>query len=132
VRLIGHHTGISLGFYGTSHHATETSRRCARIADLAVVSPADGAQLEAAIRASADYDRRSISASARTRPCRLHSSVSFAFGKAHEHLIGEELTSSPAVWRSMRARSRNGDECGRPIGRRDRHGSIKPIDRDAI
>ena len=23
VRLIGHHTGISLGFYGTSHHATE-------------------------------------------------------------------------------------------------------------
>ncbi len=23
VRLIGHHTGISMGFYGTSHHATE-------------------------------------------------------------------------------------------------------------
>src|SRR4051794_33103526 len=23
VRLIGHHAGISLGFYGTSHHATE-------------------------------------------------------------------------------------------------------------
>ena len=23
VRLVGHHTGIALGFYGTSHHATE-------------------------------------------------------------------------------------------------------------
>jgi transketolase len=57
VRLIGHHTGISLGFYGTSHHATEDIGTMRSIADLTVVSPSDGAQLEAAIRASADWDQ---------------------------------------------------------------------------
>src|SRR3990170_4369708 len=52
VRLVGHHTGISLGFYGTSHHATEDIATMRSIADLSVVSPADGPQLAAAIAAS--------------------------------------------------------------------------------
>src|SRR3954449_6611344 len=55
VRLIGHHAGISLGFYGTSHHATEDLAIARSIAGLTVVAPADGAQLHAAILASADY-----------------------------------------------------------------------------
>lgn len=50
VRLIGHHTGISLGFYGTSHHATEDISTMRAIAGLTVVSPADGLQLAAAIK----------------------------------------------------------------------------------
>ncbi len=48
VRLIGHHAGISLGFYGTSHHATEDLAITRSIADLTVVAPADGPQLAAA------------------------------------------------------------------------------------
>jgi transketolase len=55
VRLVGHHTGISLGFYGTSHHATEDISTMRAIANLTVISPADGAQLAAAIRASATW-----------------------------------------------------------------------------
>jgi len=49
VRLIGHHTGISLGFYGTSHHATEDIGTMRSVADLTVVSPSDGPQLESAL-----------------------------------------------------------------------------------
>ena len=55
VRLIGHHTGISLGFYGTSHHATEDISTTRAIAGLTVVSPADGPQLASAIKASVDW-----------------------------------------------------------------------------
>jgi transketolase len=93
VRLIGHHTGISLGFYGSSHHATEDIATMRSIADLAVVSPADGAQLEAAIRASATYDQPIYFRIGRGRdPVVYDSGGSFVFGKAHEHMAGEELT----------------------------------------
>ncbi|MGF1957868.1 transketolase family protein, partial [Enterococcus casseliflavus] len=37
VRLIGHHTGISLGFYGTSHHATEDIGTMRSIAGLTII-----------------------------------------------------------------------------------------------
>src|SRR6185369_3465211 len=55
VRLIGHHAGIALGFYGTSHHATEDLAIMRSIADLAVVAPADGVQLAAAIKATVTH-----------------------------------------------------------------------------
>ena len=63
MRLIGHHTGISLGFYGTSHHATEDIGTMRSIAGLDH-APADGPPLAAAIKASATWTSRSISASA--------------------------------------------------------------------
>ena len=134
VRLIGHHTGISLGFYGTSHHATEDIATVRSIADLAVVSPADGAQLEAAIRASADYDRPIYFRIGRGRdPIVYGKDTTFAFGKANEHLQGEELTiiaCGMAVHGALAAaRAMNAE--GRSIGVIDM-ASIKPIDRGAI
>ena len=134
VRLVGHHTGISLGFYGTSHHATEDIATMRSIADLAVVSPADGAQLEAAIRASADYDRPIYFRIGRGRdPAVYASTVSFVFGKAHEHLVGEELTivaCGVAVHGALEA-AKAMNTAGRSVGVIDM-ASIKPIDRDAI
>jgi transketolase len=55
VRLIGHHAGISLGFYGTSHHATEDLAIMRSIAGLTVVAPSDGNQLRALIRAAREH-----------------------------------------------------------------------------
>ena len=55
VRLIGHHAGITLGFYGTSHHATEDIAITRAIAGLTVVAPADARALAAAIHASVDW-----------------------------------------------------------------------------
>ncbi|QJI40045.1 transketolase [Pseudomonas sp. ADAK2] len=134
VRLIGHHTGISLGFYGTSHHATEDIATMRSIADLAVVSPADGAQLVAAIKASATYDKPVYFRIGRGRdPVVYEDGVVFEFGKAHEHFEGEELTIiacgitvHPAL---AAARKMNAE--GRSVGVIDM-ASIKPIDRDAI
>ncbi|MBM7322167.1 MULTISPECIES: transketolase family protein [Agrobacterium] len=134
VRLIGHHTGISMGFYGTSHHATEDIGTMRSIADLTIVSPADGPQFEAAIRASADHDRPIYFRTGRGREPDLYDPKShFIFGKAIEHAAGEELTiiacglpvhPSVQVARKLKAE-------GRSIGVIDM-ATVKPIDRDAI
>jgi transketolase len=134
VRLIGHHTGISLGFYGTSHHATEDIATMRSIADLAVVSPSDGAQLVAAIRASAQYDRPVYFRIGRGRdPVVYERGTTFEFGKATVHSTGEELTiiaCGMAVHGALAAAAALRAE-GRSVGVIDM-ASIKPLDRDAI
>lgn len=134
VRLIGHHTGISLGFYGTSHHATEDIGTMRSIADLTVVSPSDGAQLEAAIRASADWDQPIYFRIGRGRdPVVYEGGTTFAFGKAHVHGFGEDLTiiaCGITVHGALEAAAEMNKQ-GRSVGVIDM-ASIKPIDRDAI
>lgn len=134
VRLIGHHTGISLGFYGTSHHATEDIGTMRSIADLTIVSPSDGAQLEAAIRASADWDQPIYFRIGRGRdPVIYEGGTDFHFGKAHTHHLGEELnimacgiTVHPALEAVAQM-----NKTGRSVGVIDM-ASIKPLDRDAV
>jgi transketolase len=134
VRLIGHHTGISLGFYGTSHHATEDIATMRSIADLAVVSPSDGAQLVAAIRASAQYDRPVYFRIGRGRdPVVYKGGTTFEFGKATVHSTGEDLTiiaCGMAVHGALAAAAALRAE-GRSVGVIDM-ACIKPLDRDAI
>jgi len=134
VRMIGHHTGIAMGFYGTSHHATEDIGTMRSIADLTIVSPADGPQLEAAIRASADHDRPIYFRTGRGREPDLYDPQEpFAFGKAIEHCQGEEvsiiacgLPVHPAVQVAKKMNAQGGS-----IGVIDMP-TVKPIDRDAI
>ncbi len=52
VRIVGTHSGISMGFYGTSHHATEDLGMLRTIADLTVVCATDANHLRAVLRAS--------------------------------------------------------------------------------
>ncbi|MGZ4339954.1 MAG: transketolase family protein [Gaiellaceae bacterium] len=52
VRLLAHHSGMSLGYYGTSHHALEDIAVTRAIADLTVVCAADANQLRAILRRS--------------------------------------------------------------------------------
>lgn len=93
VRLIGHHAGISLGFYGTSHHATEDLAIMRSIANLTVVAPADAAQLKAAILASADYPEPIYFRIQRGRdPVVYPDGVDFEFGRAVVHSKGRDLT----------------------------------------
>ncbi|MBS1888579.1 MAG: transketolase [Actinobacteria bacterium] len=54
VRVLAHHAGISLGFYGTSHHATEDLGVLRSIAGMTVVCPCDAASLRAALRQTVD------------------------------------------------------------------------------
>ncbi|KPN63695.1 transketolase [Aliiroseovarius crassostreae] len=134
VRLIGHHTGISLGFYGTSHHATEDIAIMRSIADLTVVAPADNAQLRAAIRASATHAQPIYFRIGRGRdPDVYEADAPFEFGKAVWHGEGDDLTIiatgsmvHPALeaTRALRAK-------GHSVGFIDMH-TIKPLDRAAI
>ena len=50
VRLLAHHAGISLGYYGTSHHATEDIGIMRSMANMKIVCPADAYSLEQALR----------------------------------------------------------------------------------
>ena len=134
VRLVGHHTGISLGFYGTSHHATEDIGTMRSIADLTVVSPSDGLQLEAAIRASAEWDQPIYFRIGRGRePDVYERGTSFTIGKAIEHMAGEELTiiacGLPVHPALAAARKLNAE--GRSVGVIDM-ATVKPLDREAV
>jgi len=50
VRLLAHHAGISLGYYGTSHHATEDIGIMRSMANMKIVCPVDACSLEQALR----------------------------------------------------------------------------------
>jgi transketolase len=54
VRILAHHAGIAIGFYGTSHHATEDLGLMRAMAGMTVVCPCDATATEAALRQTAD------------------------------------------------------------------------------
>lgn len=55
VRVVGHHSGMSMGFYGTSHHSLEDLAMMRAIADLTVVCATDANHLRALLRLSLDH-----------------------------------------------------------------------------
>lgn len=52
VRILAHHSGMSMGFYGTSHHSLEDLGIMRTIADLTVVCATDANHLRAVLRAA--------------------------------------------------------------------------------
>lgn len=54
VRILAHHSGISMGFYGTSHHAVEDLAIARAMANVTVVSAADGNAIRGLLRATLD------------------------------------------------------------------------------
>lgn len=134
VRLIGHHTGISLGFYGTSHHATEDISTTRAIAGLTVVSPADGPQLRAAIRASADWPEPIYFRIGRGRDAKVYDDdFEFTYGKGIEHSRGTDVTfvaCGMLVHPALEAAARLAEQ-GISVGVIDMP-TIKPLDNDLI
>ena len=134
VRLIGHHTGISLGFYGTSHHATEDIGTMRSIAGLTVVSPADGPQLYAALKASVDWPEPIYFRIGRGREPDVYTrDTPFQFGKAIVHSQGDDLTliaCGLAVHSCLEAAKALRQQ-GFSVGVIDM-ATIKPLDRDAV
>lgn len=134
VRLVGHHTGISLGFYGTSHHATEDISTMRAIAGLTIISPADGPQLHAAIKASAGWQQPIYFRIGRGREPEVYErGAPFEIGKAIVHSLGTDLniiacgmavSGALEAARAMRA-------TGISVGVLDM-ATIKPIDKQAI
>jgi transketolase len=134
VRLIGHHAGIALGFYGTSHHATEDLAIMRSIADLTVIAPADGPQLAAAIRATVTHPQPIYFRIGRGQePLVYPENTTFTLGKAIVHHEGEAL--NLIVCGTMLHPARAAVEAlraaGLSVGLIDMP-TVKPIDRDAI
>ncbi|MEN4920190.1 transketolase C-terminal domain-containing protein [Achromobacter spanius] len=134
VRLIGHHTGISLGFYGTSHHATEDISTMRALAGLTVVSPADGPQLASAIKASADWPEPIYFRIGRGRDPQVYEDgAPFQFGRAIVHDTGSDLNiiaCGITVHAALAAAEQLRGE-GLSVGVIDMP-TIKPLDRDAV
>ncbi len=56
VRLLATHTGISMGFFGSSHHATEDISALRAVANLTILSPSDGPSYAALLRSTVDRE----------------------------------------------------------------------------
>ena len=131
VRLIGHHAGITLGFYGTSHHATEDLAIMRSIADLSVIAPADATALAAALRATATIDQPLYFRIGRGREADVYadSGIEFELGRAIVHYRGSDITfiaTGSMVAPSLEAAAALRAE-GRSVGVIDMH-TIKPLD----
>ena len=94
VRLLGHHSGMSLGYYGTSHHSLEDIAVTRAIADLAVVCAADANQLRAILRRSLEWPGAMYIRLGRGRDPEVYDEVpdDFQLGKAIRLRDGQHLT----------------------------------------
>ncbi len=94
VRIVGHHSGISMGFYGSSHHAIEDLGMMRAIPNLTVVCVADANQLRAVLRASLDHPGAMYIRLGRGRDPQVYDAVpaDFAFGRAAKLRDGRDLT----------------------------------------
>ena len=134
VRLIGHHSGISLGFYGTSHHATEDLAIMRSIANMTVIAPSDPAQFGAAIRATVNHPGPIYFRAGRGRdPVIYPDGVEFELGRGIWHARGNDLTliaTGSSVHPTLEAAEQL-RQTGISVGVIDMH-TIKPLDRDAV
>lgn len=135
VRIIGHHSGISMGFYGTSHHSTEDLGMMRTIAELTVVCAADANQLRAILRASVDHPGAMYIRLGRGRDAEVYPDVpgDFRFGEAIRLRDGSDLTiiaTGSQVHASLAAADALAAE-GKSVRVLDMH-TIKPLDGDAV
>lgn len=94
VRIVGHHSGMSMGFYGTSHHSLEDLGMMRAIAELTIVSAADANQLRAILRASVDLPGAMYIRLGRGRDPVVYDEVpaDFTIGRAKRLREGGDLT----------------------------------------
>jgi transketolase len=94
VRVLAHHSGMSLGYYGSSHHALEDLAAMRVVADLTVACAADGNQLRAMLRASLDLKGALYLRLGRGRDPEVYPTVpeDFEFGRASTIRSGDDCT----------------------------------------
>lgn len=93
VRVVGHHSGMSMGFYGTSHHSLEDLAMMRSIADLTVASATDANHLRALLRLSLDHPHAMYLRLGRGRDPEVYAEVpELVVGKALTLREGTDLT----------------------------------------
>ncbi|MEX2374874.1 MAG: transketolase C-terminal domain-containing protein [Dehalococcoidia bacterium] len=89
VRILATHAGISMGFFGTSHHATEDIGALRGVANLMVLSPPDASATEALIRATVDHPGPIYFRLGRGRERPLYSEAPTAYGPGDPRVVME-------------------------------------------
>lgn len=93
VRLIGTHSGMSMGFYGSSHHALEDLGILRCMADLTVICATDANHLRAILRKSVDHPGAMYIRLGRGRDPQVYDEVpDLEIGKAIRLRDGTDLT----------------------------------------
>jgi transketolase len=93
VRIIGSHSGMSMGFYGSSHHALEDLGMLRCMADLTVVCATDANHLRAILRASVEHPKAMYIRLGRGRDPVVYDEVpQIKFGCALRLREGSDLT----------------------------------------
>ncbi|MDA2988205.1 MAG: transketolase [Actinomycetota bacterium] len=134
VRVVGHHSGMSMGFYGTSHHSLEDLGMMRTIADLTVVCVSDANHLRGVLRASVDHPGAMYIRLGRGRDPEVYDTVpDIEFGRAIRLRDGADvaiIATGSEVYPSLRAAELL---ASRGIQARvvDMH-TIKPLDVDAV
>ncbi|MFC4671795.1 transketolase family protein [Seohaeicola nanhaiensis] len=134
VRIVGTHSGMSMGFYGSSHHSLEDIGMMRAIADLTVCCATDANHLRALLRISVDHPGAMYIRLGRGRDPQVYDAVpELAFGKARRLREGADLTiiaTGSTVRASLDAAETLAAE-GRSVRVVDMW-SIAPLDRDEI
>lgn len=95
VRIVAHHAGISLGFYGTSHHATEDLGVLRSIANMTVVCPCDATSMREALAQTIEFPGPVYFRVGRGRDPDVYADRpegAFEFGRAAVLREGDDLT----------------------------------------
>jgi transketolase len=134
VRVLSHHAGVSMGFYGTSHHAVEDLAITRAMAGLMVAAPCDANSIRGTLRATIDHDGPVYLRLGRGREKPVYQEVPLMtpgfFSKLREGTDLTIIATGIAVAESLSAADILAEQ-GTQI-RVLNAAYIKPIDRDAI
>lgn len=134
VRVVGHHSGMSMGFYGTSHHSLEDIGMMRCIADLTVVCATDANHLRALLRLSLEHPGAMYLRLGRGRDPQVYPEVpDLRLGRAETLRDGSDLTiiaTGSEVHPALEAAERLAGE-GVTTRVVDMF-TVSPLDRDAV
>jgi len=136
VRVLAHHAGITMGFYGSSHHATEDLAILRSFAEMTVFGTVDPNLAEAALRASVSHPGPIYFRLGRGRETPVYEQppADFAFGRAITKRDGRDatiLTTGLPLKAALEAADILETEDGLSVRVTDVH-TVKPIDVDAV
>jgi transketolase len=135
VRVLAHHSGMALGFYGTSHHALEDIGIMRSLAGMRVVSATDEHMLRAILRFSLTTDEPLYVRMGRGRDPQVYAEPpEFALGGSHRLAEGDDvaiLATGAEVAPALEAARLLRDEDGVHARVVDL-ASLRPVDADAI
>jgi transketolase len=135
VVMLAHHSGMALGYYGTSHHALEDLSAMRGIAGLTVTCAADANELRAVLRAALHHDGPVYVRMGRGRDPEVYAEVpgSFAFGRAIRLTEGSDiaLIATGSEVQPCLAAARQLAEAGISARVVDMH-TVSPVDADEI